>query len=515
MELTSKLKGIILSSQLGWKLTTNINDTRTLFTDEVLPYSVDSYICLCSHTEFILRSNDQEIGDYSCPICENNKFLDANLFLGNTGWYEPIEKKFSESYLKNLEIFFEYDDTLNTFLAIVFINIPNTIDLSTDTIQYTSKDIYRLNIDDFAEIEETLFADFELEQLRDGNRSYFDGFETQEELINKNPILIRYKKKILEEIKKNRYFNLSEDIYKKANTIEQIQFFVENEQLKEFDFYYWENIHVLPDDDIATIDEALYYVSNNTKAKTLKKAIFENYKEQLREYNGYNFIYPYCIAKYIKDVNIANRLIDLDFKRYAEFLINHDSIEYFLQYLTKHFSDKQIENLLKSYKKHEIFWFTHTIELFAELSEEMRENFPKVSCKYNSLHDEIVVYHRLAVEQRLLNIKFHYFEKQLECCVIVEPYEIRLPCDGGELYSWSNTLSNCLAGYSHMISEYKTTVYGFYQDERIKFAVEIKNNKIIQAKLKFNQELSKEDMALVLGWYEEYILKDEPNNSKQ
>lgn len=77
-----------MQNTLSWKLSTSINDTRTLFENEVLPYSIDSYICACSHKEFILRSNSQEMQDYRCSICENEEFLDANYYLGNVAWYE-------------------------------------------------------------------------------------------------------------------------------------------------------------------------------------------------------------------------------------------------------------------------------------------------------------------------------------------------------------------------------------------------------------------------------------------
>jgi hypothetical protein len=74
-----------------------------------------------------------------------------------------------------------------------------------------------------------------------------------------------------------------------------------------------------------------------------------------------------------------------------------------------------------------------------------------------------------------------------------------------ELYTWSNKLQNCLSGYWKPILEKRTIVYGFFIDNEIKFAVEIKNNKIVQSKSKYNQDLQIREISLVIGWFTEYF----------
>jgi len=114
---------------------------------------------------------------------------------------------------------------------------------------------------------------------------------------------------------------------------------------------------------------------------------------------SYNFIYPYCIIKYIKDVDIAKRLLslDLDFKKF----INPNSLGYFLQYLTKYFSYIQIENLFISYQEREMFWLIDTIDTFAKYDFDTRESFPKIPCRYNILHDDIISYFEFGVIKSL------------------------------------------------------------------------------------------------------------------
>jgi len=490
-----------MNNTLSWIYTTDINSTRTLFEKEILPYTIEVYSCSCSHKEIIIKSNYQE-QEYICKVCENNKFLDANYFLGNTAWYDPIEDVFSKELLENLPLTINKDIINNKLFASITLEIPNNIDISCDKISFLKKEIFQVSIDEFGNMKEKLFANFDL-----NDNWYYFNYKTQEEIIDKHSILSGYKKRICHNIINSNYFNLSSNINEKVTTIEEISFFVKNTHLKEFEFLYWKEIDYLPLEKVSTIYDALNYILNNRKEKSLKKAIFENYQEQMIG-KSYYFIYPYCITKYIKDTNIAKRLLDLDFNKYFKEIINHHSLEYFLEYLTKHFSDKQILNLFKSYLKQELFWFVDTLELFAELDDNMRENFEKIHCKYDILHDEIVEYHRLAVEHRLLDIKFNYMQNQIDACVQIEQFEVKLPIDGVDLYNWSNILNNCLAGYGEIINSYYTTVYGFFKNDKLVFAVEIQNNKLVQARSKYNQDLAQEDKAVLIKWYEEFILID-------
>jgi len=81
-----------------------------------------------------------------------------------------------------------------------------------------------------------------------------------------------------------------------------------------------------------------------------------------------------------------------------------------------------------------------------------------------------------------------------------------------ELYTWSNKLQNCLSGYWKPILEKRTIVYGFFIDNEIKFAVEIKNNKIVQSKSKYNQDLQIRETSLVMGWFTEYFEEKNDEN---
>ena len=44
-----------------------------------------------------------------------------------------------------------------------------------------------------------------------------------------------------------------------------------------------------------------------------------------------------------------------------------------------------------------------------------------------------------------------------------------------------------------------------FKDNQIKFAVEIKNNKIAQSKSKYNKDIQNSEMNLVSGWFKQHF----------
>jgi hypothetical protein len=387
--------------------------------------------------------------------------------------------------------------------SIIQINIPNSIDLASNKPLYKPKTLFEIQIDEFGNIKEVLHANFDLDSLLTNNERNGYPYISEQELINRNPFLISFKKKILKTfIQNSNYFKSK--ILHKTSSIEEFSYFVTNDNLLDIEFYKWKDIDLLPNDKELTIIDALDYVLNYRTEKTLKKLVFENYKMQLRKYNCYDFIYIYCITKCIKDVNILNRMINIDLKSYIDELNFPNYLIYFIEFLSSRFTDKQIENLFISYSKKEIFWLLHTVSIFSEVIDYLDE-FEVTKCKVENLHDDIIRFHQIVLNKHLINVKFDYEDKFLNACVDIEDYQIKLPFDGMELYTWSNKLQNCLSGYWKPILEKRTIVYGFFIDNEIKFAVEIKNNKIVQSKSKYNQDLQIREISLVIGWFTEYF----------
>lgn len=496
---------------LSWHLNSNINDLRNLFSQIILPYDVDSYVCSCGHIETIIKDQNSTLDKYVCSSCENENFYDANKYLNNYFWYDKIDKLLNEEYIFSLEPNITYDDKTKILKSIIQINIPNSIDLASNKALYKPKTFFEIQIDEFGNLKEILHVNFDLKsQLTVNEKKYYD-YVSDEELINRNPFLINFKKKILKTfIENSNYFN-SKILYK-TKSLEEFSFFVENSHLLDTQFYKWRNIDLLPNDKELTIIEALDYVLNYRTEKTLKKLVFKNYEHQIIKNKCYDFIYIYSITKCIKDVNILNRMLNINLKSHIDEMVNSFYLISFIEFLSSKFSDKQIENLFVSYSKNELFWLVDTISIFSEIIDYLDE-FEVRKCKVENLHDDIIRFHQMVLNKHLRDVKFDYEDKFLNACTNIEDYKIKLPLDGIELYEWSSKLQNCLSGYWKPILEKRTIVYGFFIDNEIKFAVEIKNNKIVQSKSKYNKDLQNKEMNLVKGWFLEYFEENKENEN--
>lgn len=495
---------------ISWYLNADINDLRSLFSHVILPYNVDSYICNCGHIETIIKDQNSIADKYICSSCENENFYDANKYQNNYFWYDSIKNLFDEEFIFSLQPITTYDNETKILKSLIQINVPNSIDLASNKASYKSKTLFEIQIDEFGNLKEILHANFDLNLQITEDEKRFCEYVSEEELVNKNPFLASFKKKILKTfIQNSNYFKSK--ILHKTKSLEEFYFFVTHHHLLDTEFYKWKNIELLPKDKELTIIEALDYVLNYRTEKTLKKLVFENYAKQIREYKCYDFIYIYSITKCIKDVNILNRMLNIDLKSHIDEMPNSFYLISFIEFLSSKYTDKQIENLFISYSKNELFWLIDTVSIFSEVIDYIDE-FEVPKCKIENLHDDIIRFHQMVLNKHLIDVKFDYEDKFLDACTNIEDYQIKLPLDGIELFNWSNKLQNCLSGYWKLIKEKRTVVYGFYLDNEIKFAVEIKNNKIVQSKSKYNKDLQNKEMNLVKGWFIEFF--EEKKNKK-
>lgn len=494
----------------SWHLENNINDLRNLFSEITLPYKVVSYICMCGYNQTSINYYESMLDKYICPNCENEEFYDANKYGNNSFWYEPITNLLNEDYISSLYPIVKYDEKNKILKAIIQIDIPNYIDLASDKIVYKQKDLFEIQIDEFGNIKQIVHVNFDLRSLLTDHELNYE-FYMDEILINRNPFLIDFKKKILKTfIENSNYFKSK--ILHRTKSLDEFSFFVENPHLLDIKFYNWKNIDLIIDDKEYKIIDALEFVSNYRTEKTLKKLVFENYRMQFRNYRCYEPIYIYSITKHIKDVNVLNRMINIDLRYWLDNIHNPYDLCDYIEFLTKKFTDKQIESLFISYSKKEEFWLLDTISIFSEIIEYLDE-FEVTKCKVENLHDDIIRFHQMVLNKHLRDVKFDYEDKFLNACVNIEDYQIKLPLDGIELYEWSSKLQNCLSGYWNLIKEKRTIVYGFLIDNEIKFAVEIKNNKIVQSKSKYNKDLQNKEVSLVNGWFIEFFEEKKENEN--
>ena len=497
---------------IPWKHTVDINTIRNLFSynNITLPYEVTTFACSCGSERIIMSNRDCELSQYECSECGNSTFYNANYYNSNYASYEYIEESpfYEQLYGRlNMEPLYNKDENR---LSISFgFELPVKLEFTQDKLIYGTKELYTLTVDGNGNITEELQVRFNLDALVNTKIYYYD-YPTQSELISKHEFLSDLKKRAFELILKHPISINVALVKYECSSIEELVFFMKHTHLKEYSFLFWQEHELdnLPKNKPFFIRDALNYVLNNRKEKSLIKAVYINYEKQIKSKHKYRFLYIRCICKYISDTNIASRMVD--FK-----LLNEDEDEHFsfvgieklFEYLIQNYTQNQIEQLIEGFSKNNIYLFFDLLEMFLEFDDEMLQSIEKIKPRFDTFHDSIAHHHRLLVHHKLLEISFEYTKDEQNACIKVEPYKIRLPYNGLKLYEWSSTLQNCLSGYAKWILKKETTVYGFFRDNKLEIAVEVRNNSIIQASSKYNAKLSKEDTYLIHEWFRECLFK--------
>ena len=430
-------------SMIPWKLITEFDQEKHLFSNIVdTNYFVNSFICSCGHVDILVRYIHEKL-DYTCPLCGNRTFHDANSAWRNIDYFL--------SYNKDIELSYSYDIVIckESIEARYITMIPKSIDFMRQKVLFSRKKLASLHITDKGNIEES----FKIEVNGDVSNKL------------KKILIIRLNKK-------SNHFNLPMSEHEPLD-IDSAHFFLRNKHLKNFDFYRWMDIDSLPTIEM-TLEKALKIISNHRKEKSVRKTIYNNYCLQKRESDVIHTSLIEAFTKEIGDPNILVQLLQLNI--YDSYFYKDDSIK-FLQILKRRFAEKQIlalfielskDNSLRIYFKD----MKRTITQIEDIDDFFKTNV-KLKCTVLKLHNAATGYERNHLQKKLANKKIYNTKHKLKPCVQIDNYKIRLPQNGTELYDWANTLHNCMAGYYKMIANNETLIYGFFANDSIEFAVEI------------------------------------------
>lgn len=481
---------------LAWKLSSDINEHKTLFSDIWLPYGVDFYGCACGHIEHIIHDNTNEVA-HICQECGNEEFLDANTFLGNSVWYQPVESLFDDEYLEGLEPIVELDLKERKMYARFFIPIPLRGDISKNRLEYKEQIIFEVKTDD-CEARENSPVRFIFDPPK------HPWWEEYHETYAENALILLYKKKILSFLLLNHLGVVNQSEIK---DLKEFAFFLEYPHLKDYQFLNWLNPYFLPNNADLTVESALEYIIGNRRKKSLKKALYRSYTMSIVKKEQFNFLYARAVVKNIEDVNIAARMLLLRIPKFTDSNLHETDIDDFMQFLYTHYSYQQIENLFKEYQELDPFFIKDTLALYSVIKNDIG-SIGSIKCKASAFHDEFAI-HRMNVETSGLKVDFLYSAAALIPCEDNENYKVKLPMNGLELFDWSQKLQNCLASYDMQIIEQESLIYGFFVDGEIKFAVEISDGKLIQASTKYNKDLTNAQKDIVTAWYKKYFYHTE------
>ena len=372
---------------IAWKLTTDFNEQRHLFYQKIeTDYVIESYICTCGHTDFIIKHQEQDI-KFQCRECENMKFYDAN-----SAWRNIEHFLYQNS---DLEVSYEYDIQSNNenVSSLYVTQIPNAIDFSSNKIIFSKKPVYSLVLRLDGDLKENYSLEF------------------------KQDILSQLKKNLTQYINKNGCFNIPYSKEKELN-LAMASFFLKNKHLKDFDFYYWDRIDGINGNEI-DVTTALLQISNDREEKSIKKALYENYCNQMGNHGRFHSFFIEAFTKVLKDPNIRVELLSIDFEyQFLKNTVNAKSLTSMIAFLSQHYSEKQILRLFSRAD------FSSSLGLFRDAVSEfnydkdvIENKFRKVPCKVQALHDEFV---RCSKEERhkyMQNQRLQYSKKDMEACI--------------------------------------------------------------------------------------------------
>ena len=457
---------------IAWKLRDDFNAHRHLFYNTIdTDYMIEVYLCGCGHKEFVITYEGQEI-DFTCKVCENSYFYDAN-----SAWYSMDRFLHNNSDIPLLYTY-EIIHTDNIIEVRYLSKIPYTIHFLTQSVSYRHSVISKLTLDlESGKLDRSYTATLGKEL------KVTDGLTTKlVEYVHKNSIL---------EVVGIKSVSL---------TLSMITFFLENKHLKLVDFFYWDGVEMLEVDG-ANIQHALHTIAYFPKARSVKKALYQNYMYQLETYGRFSSSFISLFCKHIKDVNLLTKLLHVRVDHVNYGAIEDECLEALLLFLKRHYSEKQIYALFSSeaFDTH-FHLFVDAVKEFIYVIDKIDELFKKVSCSVVALHDEFV---RCSQEQRYIEINnktLFYTQADKKACISIDTYEVKLPATGKELYIWADTLHNCMAGYMEEIAQNRTRIYGFFSEGILTFAVEVQEGEIVQASGVCNRGLRESEKKVLLRW---------------
>ena len=291
-----------------------------------------------------------------------------------------------------------------------------------------------------------------------------------------------------------------------------IHYFIKNAHLKEFNFYYWE-MGLLHNDTKEHNSELkmLDFIANHRKEKSVKKALYTSYKHAIntKQYNPHS---DFIFSRTIDDPNLLVKLLSMDIAVKQNIFTDNNYLEgmELINFLKKHYTEKQICRLfvhdLQNNKQQKQYWedilrMIQRDNAFVELE----RHFIKTKLSIVPLHDEIVRALHIAEFAYRENAVFVYEEQLISTQSVYTDLDFQLPTSVEELSLWSRLLHNCMFAYTESIQNGSCIIYGVFKEEKLLYAIELNEGKIVQAKAIYNQSVSQEDMKKIKAWHQQYI----------
>lgn len=454
-----------------------------------------AFICKCGH-EVI---NPPMIKNYRCPVCESNGFYGVedfcrkdNVLLANVDT-DPV---------------FHLDQSTATLR--LFVQVPQSIDLSRDKVIFRKKEVYvlRIELDGGEQSEDGMQVSADVKEHAHHRLLYF--------------IARHYLKHKL--IGYDRYF--LDKTYPQLR--KGVLFFLKHSMFRHAEFIRWPM-----DEDLyheggfrKTPEVFLEYIRAYRTERSVKRALYQKYISEI-SVGKFDLLTPYVLCRTIKDPNHICSLLE------SNFVISYQSESNLkssasghiglIEFLLRFYSEKQLVNLLNKGSKHtwlleqnrrtqesesvsvivrDTWLWEDSVRMLNSFEiARITEIFRPPRANMRAIHDALVYSVNLA-EANLVSVTYDFPEKVKKPCVFwEETYGIILPKDSNELVDWSKSLNNCLYSYVSDVYEGDTLIYGVKIKSELVYAIEIKNGQLWQFRGKYNAEPDEQAGRAIGLWY--------------
>ena len=464
------------------------------------------YICTCGYIKQIALQNHYADFPYLiCPECSNSYYLDLETFRDSHTvrywktfkWsYELIEDK------EGWHIHFYYlTPVLKNSLSEFAVHKQSLQKMSlfyNGVLQTTTRDQQLIKCyiydDDNTEIRKILEKQYAQPLLR----YVLDN-------INETLNWIDIKK----------YSDLSDN-----QTLHVLAFFLQHPHMKDEGLFFWDydGCDTLMN-SIHNEDEGLSLILGVQQKKSIKRALFSNYKANKGSF--YSPMFDYVVCHHFEDENFIVVLLKIEHhtKRALFHTFKLEEILQVFGFLAQYYLQQELYRLIvesisetsKMQEFHDIVRMLNEEE-FLPL---YLEHFRKPRSNVKALHDELVrihiryitVYKLTEVKDIFIPFEYETFTAQSFTCRSAS-FEFRLPYSPEELYTWTLKLHNCMASYTNDIIKKRTLIVGVFRDDTLLYALEIKNGRIVQALGKYNKPIIHNDSREIRDWFKGLHVKN-------
>lgn len=432
--------------------------------------------------------------DNCCSMCGNKRYLDMNALL-----FENITRFWSD-----LKWGYEEREDNLSWSIVSFMKIPTfhegretfffkKLELSTYTVSKHGRSHY---------VEHNEYF-FKKSMSIDGKYQRVDKIFQDKSYNNMVELILKQPTKNIEWLNGE------------VKSIEQLTFFLEYPNIRSKDIFFWKSreFFLEPFPCYQDVESFLDFFLNHRHEKSLRKAQFVSYEKMMKSL-GYNPMVDYIFSRTIGDRNHLLKVLNMDIK-IKEVLFdgcNLTALHHFMDFLKQYYQEKYIVQLWLSIRKDDLahFLVRDSINLFGngEMRDELYDKFQKTSLNIRAIHHELTKHSQKFDKLKQKEFKFVYSDALIATQGVRENIDYRLPLSNKDLYDWGCLLHNCLFSYSSRISNNNSTILGLFIDDKLMYAIEIRNNIIVQASSSHNASLDKSVREKIDRWHKEVYLKN-------